>query len=74
MGLDRAILPTMFESTDITGAITLDAAERTGLKAGTPVVGGGGDQAGCRQRKNDVFHHLKTVRTINKGAFFQLNR
>ena len=29
----------------MTGAVTAEAAEATGLRAGTPVVAGGGDQA-----------------------------
>jgi xylulokinase len=45
LGLDRDILPTVYESTDITGVISSQAAQLTGLAAGTPVVGGGGDQA-----------------------------
>jgi xylulokinase len=45
LGLDRAILPTAFESSDVTGTISAQAAELTGLAAGTPVAGGGGDQA-----------------------------
>ncbi|HKA01876.1 MAG TPA: xylulokinase, partial [Candidatus Solibacter sp.] len=45
LGLDRAILPQCYESSEITGHITEDAAALTGLAAGTPVVGGGGDQA-----------------------------
>ncbi|MCZ2078211.1 MAG: xylulokinase [Bryobacteraceae bacterium] len=45
LNLDRGILPQVFESSEITGQITAEAAEATGLKAGTPVVGGGGDQA-----------------------------
>lgn len=43
--LDRAILPAVVESSEITGKITAQVAEATGLQAGTPVVGGGGDQA-----------------------------
>ena len=43
--LDRGILPKVYESSDITGQITARAAELTGLKEGTPVAGGGGDQA-----------------------------
>jgi xylulokinase len=43
--LDRAILPECRESTEVTGRISRQAAELTGLEAGTPVVGGGGDQA-----------------------------
>lgn len=38
-------LPPTFEGTEITGEISAEAAALTGLKAGTPVVGGGGDQA-----------------------------
>src|SRR5258708_1485637 len=45
LGLDRSILPAAVESSDVTGAISKDAAALTGLAAGTPVIGGGGDQA-----------------------------
>src|SRR4029077_550017 len=45
LGLDRGILPPVYESSEITGAITPEAARETGLAPGTPVVAGGGDQA-----------------------------
>ena len=45
LGLDRAILPKCYESSEVTGHITAEIAKLTGLAAGTPVVGGGGDQA-----------------------------
>ena len=38
-------LPPTHEGPEVTGQISAEAAEATGLKAGTPVVGGGGDQA-----------------------------
>jgi xylulokinase len=38
-------LPRVYESPEVTGQITPEAAAATGLPAGTPVVGGGGDQA-----------------------------
>ena len=38
-------LPRTYEGPEVTGAITAEAAEATGLKAGTPVAAGGGDQA-----------------------------
>lgn len=38
-------LPRLHEGTEITGVVHQAAAAETGLKAGTPVVGGGGDQA-----------------------------
>lgn len=43
--LDREILPKVYESNEVTGLVTAEAAAATGLKEGTPVVGGGGDQA-----------------------------
>ena len=43
-GIDRKILPPVVESHEITGYLTAEAAETLGLAAGTPVVGGGGDQ------------------------------
>ncbi len=45
LGLDHSMLPKVHESSQVTGAISLEAAEATGLAIGTPVVGGGGDQA-----------------------------
>ncbi|HOD80027.1 MAG TPA: xylulokinase [Phycisphaerae bacterium] len=42
--LDQRILPPVVESHEITGRLTADVAEQLGLSAGTPVVGGGGDQ------------------------------
>lgn len=38
-------LPRLFESVEITGNITEDAAKQSGLSEGTPVAAGGGDQA-----------------------------
>lgn len=42
--IDRDILPPVVESHEITGRLTKKAADALGLSAGTPVVGGGGDQ------------------------------
>jgi xylulokinase len=44
-GIPREWLPEVYESQEVSGQISAAAAEATGLKAGTPVVGGGGDQA-----------------------------
>jgi xylulokinase len=38
-------LPPTFEGPEVTGVVSAAAAVETGLAAGTPVVGGGGDQA-----------------------------
>src|SRR5580704_4392532 len=45
VGVARDLLPAVVESSGITGKIHARAAAATGLKEGTPVVGGGGDQA-----------------------------
>lgn len=44
-GIDPAVLPRIVEPTDVVGAVTPAVAARTGLRAGTPVVAGCGDQA-----------------------------
>jgi xylulokinase len=45
LGIDPSWMPPTFEGPDITGVVTVAAAKATGLRAGTPVVAGGGDQA-----------------------------
>ncbi|HAD59371.1 MAG TPA: xylulokinase, partial [Planctomycetaceae bacterium] len=45
LDLDSSLLPKVYESEDVTGGLTAAAAKAMGLNAGTPVVGGGGDQA-----------------------------
>jgi xylulokinase len=43
--IDAALLPRVYESFEITGALSAQAARSLGLLTGTPVVGGAGDQA-----------------------------
>jgi len=43
--IDACLLPTVYESTEVTGTISTHGAEMTGLKEGTPVVAGAGDNA-----------------------------
>src|SRR6202158_2594457 len=43
--LDEALLPKVFESHEITGYVTAEGAQATGLSEGIPVVAGAGDQA-----------------------------
>ena len=51
--IDMELLPEIIKSTDMVGGLTEKAAKELGLKAGTPVFGGGGDSsligvgAGC---------------------------
>ena len=43
--IDPAWLPPTFEGPEVTGAVSTAAATATGLRPGTPVVAGAGDQA-----------------------------
>jgi xylulokinase len=44
LGLDAAVLPELVDSSAVVGELTAEAARETGLRAGTPVAAGGGDQ------------------------------
>ena len=45
LDIDKALLPKVYESPEVTGVISEEAAKLTGLKVGTVVVGGAGDNA-----------------------------
>ena len=45
LGIDPSWMPPTFEGPSVTGAVTGAAAAATGLREGTPVVAGGGDQS-----------------------------
>jgi xylulokinase len=44
-GIDERLLPKLFESPDVCGKISAEGAAACGLRLGTPVVAGAGDQA-----------------------------
>jgi xylulokinase len=44
-GIDAKLLPALFESPEVCAKVSIAGAEATGLRAGTPVVAGAGDQA-----------------------------
>jgi len=45
LDIDRDLMPECYESTVVSGEVSGDVSRQTGLRVGTPVVGGGGDQA-----------------------------
>ena len=45
LDIDMSLLARVYESPEVTGEITSEAAALTGLRPGTPVVGGAGDNA-----------------------------
>ena len=44
-GIEKNFLPALYESPDVCGKLNAEGATATGLKIGTPVVAGAGDQA-----------------------------
>jgi xylulokinase len=63
-------LPYCAESDVVTGHITEAAAELTGLRTGTPVVGGGGDQAAGAVGSGIVRPGIISVTTGTSGVVF----
>ncbi len=63
-------LPPVHEGTAITGYISEEAAQLTGLKAGTPVMAGGGDQAAGAVGMGAVEPHIIGVTVGTSGVVF----
>ncbi|HJW83602.1 MAG TPA: xylulokinase [Anaerolineae bacterium] len=63
-------LPRCTESPEISGRINAWAAQATGLKAGTPVVGGGGDQAAQAVGSGIVKAGVISVTSGTSGVVF----
>ena len=45
VGIDPAVLPRLFESPEVCARVSDEGAAATGLRVGTPIVAGAGDQA-----------------------------
>lgn len=70
IGLPMEMLPAVYESPEISGRITARAAELTGLAEGTPVVGGGGDQAAGAVGNGIVEAGIVSSTTGTSGVVF----
>ena len=70
LGIPLEHLPRVYESYQISGQISARAAQLTGLKAGTPVVGGGGDQAAGAVGNGIVQSGIISVATGTSGVVF----
>jgi xylulokinase len=70
LGIPAAWLPRCVESITVTGEITREVAALTGLRAGTPVVGGGGDQASSAVGSGIVAPGLVSVTMGTSGVVF----
>lgn len=63
-------LPRCVESPDITGQVTMRAAQATGLRPGIPVVGGAGDQAAQAVGTGIVVQGLVSATIGTSGVVF----
>ena len=68
--IDAAWLPPTFEGTAVTGKVSAQAAEQTGLAAGTPVFGGGGDQATAAVGTGAVVEGVVSLSLGTSGVVF----
>ena len=70
--LDAALLPPIFPSATVIGEVTAQAAAATGLRAGTPVVIGGGDGA-CATVGAGSVHHGDAYNYIGSSSWVALS-
>ena len=70
LGIDPAWLPPTFEGTEITGVLTEQAAQATGLVPGIPVVAGGGDQAAAAVGTGAVEEGIVSLSLGTSGVVF----
>lgn len=68
--IPRDWLPRIVESPEVTGCVSRLAAQETGLAEGTPVVGGGGDQAAQAVGSGIVEPGVISVTTGTSGVVF----
>ncbi len=68
--IPRAWLPEVLESPDVSGTVSEEAAAVTGLRAGTPVVAGAGDQAAQAVGTGIVRKGLVSVTIGTSGVVF----
>jgi xylulokinase len=70
VGLSLDMLPTVYESFEVSGRVSPAVAAMTGLAAGTPVVGGGGDQAAGAVGNGIVEPGIVSSTTGTSGVVF----
>jgi len=70
LGIPIEHLPRVYESYEVSGQISESGAAATGLRVGTPVVGGGGDQAAGAVGNGIVQSGIISVTTGTSGVVF----
>ena len=70
LGVRTELLPRMYESQDVTGQLSAEAAERTGLPRSVVLVGGAGDQAASAVGNGIVHQGLISDNIGTSGVVF----
>jgi len=70
LSIDRNLLPTVYESIEISSYVSKEASRLTGLKQGTPIVGGAGDQAGGAVGSGIVYEGVLSDYLGTSGVVF----
>jgi xylulokinase len=70
LGVEPRWLPPTFEGPTATGKITEAAASATGLRVGTPVIAGGGDQAAAAVGVGSVMPGVSSLSLGTSGVMF----
>jgi len=70
LGIEKSLLAEVYESPEITGLVNDEAAALTGLKPGTPVVGGAGDNAAAAVGMGVVEDGLAFTTVGTSGVVF----
>lgn len=73
IGIDKALLPKVYESYQVTGEVSIKASQETGLIKGTPICGGGGDQASGAVGTGTVKEGIVSVAMGTSGVVFACN-
>jgi len=68
--IDHEILPRVYESPEVTGCINRETAESTGLRRGTPVVAGAGDNAAAAVGTGVVYQGKAFTTIGSSGVVF----
>ena len=70
LSIDEGLLGKMHESSEVTGEVNAEASKLTGLKQGTPVVGGAGDNAAAAVGTGVVENGRAFVTIGTSGVIF----
>lgn len=70
LGIERQWLPQTFEGSAVTGTVTGAAASSAGLRVGTPVIAGAGDQAAAAVGVGSVLPGVSSLSLGTSGVVF----